>query len=171
MDKFDTVTIGGEVHHAHEAGGELIVPHGNDAVDLQSTECAVRDVGWDRGGCQNAFRSPRCRYLRWSPASCGERRHRRSPGSYEYRCGDHWQSGDTIQPRSVAATPTQIAVEVAIRHIDLAWRQLILGSVCEQEIGHLAKTEPGAQPQRARGAGNFPKQPGVRLRAAAVLCV
>jgi hypothetical protein len=38
VDEFEPVSGGGDMYHAHEAGGELIISRGNGAVDFQTAE-------------------------------------------------------------------------------------------------------------------------------------
>ena len=41
MDKFEPVSGGGEVDHAEEAAGELVITGGDGAVDLEVAEHAL----------------------------------------------------------------------------------------------------------------------------------
>lgn len=44
VDEFEPVSGGCDVHHAHEAGGELIVAGGDCAVDFQTAQHALDAV-------------------------------------------------------------------------------------------------------------------------------
>ncbi|WP_420145893.1 hypothetical protein [Sphingobium sp.] len=44
MDEFEPVSGCGHIDHAHEAGGKLIISHGNGAADFQMAEHAFDAV-------------------------------------------------------------------------------------------------------------------------------
>lgn len=44
VDEFEPVSGCGDMNHAHEAGGELIISRGNGAVDFQMAEHALDAV-------------------------------------------------------------------------------------------------------------------------------
>jgi hypothetical protein len=49
VDKFEPVSGGGDVNHAEEAFGELIISSGDGAVDFQAAEEAFGVVSLDLG--------------------------------------------------------------------------------------------------------------------------